>query len=269
MKKLFLFLLCTPLFAVTVRTYSLTGLSFIDAVPVPVHAKGLKFQPVAKGRKSLKEVRLPVPKTLDYSSQIYPAGDQGQFGTCYAWATAEALSNQLRIKGKDAGFLSPQFFMDASGDGNQGGWLDVAQFATSPKGAPLLSTYPYTGKNEKLRSVTIAGQSYGWNYVGDDTNPPTIGDLQSALFQYGPLAIVMDASNPDFQYYSSGVFNECPVKGNAATPDHAVLLLGWDDAGNWIALNSWGLEWGMKGVFKMPFGCGIAQEAAFFLPKHR
>lgn len=70
-----------------------------------------------------------------------------------------------------------------------------------------------------------------------------------------PISISIDATS--WNYYSSGVFNECSDSPYAA--DHAVTLTGYDADGNWIVRNSWGPSWGQNGYIILASGntCGI------------
>lgn len=261
MKNLLLLLLCVPLFSTPIKTYSVK-----PTLSLP-HPHNLKMKPVTGGRVSSTNLRLSIPSSLDYRSKISPAGDQGQCESCYAWGGAAiTLTDELMVAGIATPVLSPQYFMDASGNGCEGGWLDVGKLAVSPKGAPSLASYPYQGRDQSLQKVTNASSASGWSYVGNGDIPPTTQDLKAALVEHGPLASVMFAGQADFQTYSSGVFNDC-VPG--ASPDHAIEIVAYTDRDTWIVKNSWGKDWGMNGYFEIPFGCGIGQEASFFFIKKR
>lgn len=54
----------------------------------------------------------------------------------------------------------------------------------------------------------------------------------------------VDASN--WSHYGKGIFNNCGKKLN-----HAVLLVGYDAAGNWIVRNSWSKRWGEQGFIRL------------------
>ena len=51
----------------------------------------------------------------------------------------------------------------------------------------------------------------------------------------------------------TGVLN-LPAKGESVLGGHAVLAVGYDDAGQrFIVRNSWGNKWGQKGYFTIPY----------------
>ena len=71
----------------------------------------------------------------------------------------------------------------------------------------------------------------------------------------------MYASASFTQFRSSGVWS-CGPNGTAWSQlNHAVLLIGYDEDGNYIIKNSWGKLWGDKGYAKIdrqsPCGIGM------------
>jgi hypothetical protein len=113
------------------------------------------------------------------------------------------------------------------------------------------------GRRYKPGQKFACRPSYGfkkadsWDYVNSPPDLlPTVEQLKTALIEHGPLVapIVYD----DCLYnYKGGVFNE----EDLGIINHAVLLVGWDDAkGAWLVKNSWGKEWGEKGFGWIKYG---------------
>jgi len=85
-------------------------------------------------------------------------------------------------------------------------------------------------------------------------NLETIGDIKQAVMQYGVVGTALDW---DDSYYnsSSNTFYQPPSSSDE--PNHAVAIVGWDDAkktdapkpGAWLIKNSWGTDWGEDGFF--------------------
>ena len=81
------------------------------------------------------------------------------------------------------------------------------------------------------------------------TYSPTVSAIKDALYTYGPLVTTMDVYT-DFFNYSSGVYSY--VSG-VYEGGHAILIVGYDDAGGYfIVKNSWG-SWGKPGYFKIAY----------------
>ena len=64
-----------------------------------------------------------------------------------------------------------------------------------------------------------------------------------------------------FSKYKSGIYS-CPVNFETALGriNHAVLIVGQDDSGNYIIKNSWGTTWGNQGyaIINSAADCGLS-----------
>ena len=150
------------------------------------------------------------------------------------------------------------------------GWHGRAfDFMVYGEGMPMAFADGYsdidkkTGKQITYRRLYKPGQKlacrphYGfrkansWDYVNSPPDLlPTVEQLKTALIEHGPLVapIVYDKC---LERYRGGVFNE----KNLDRINHAVLLVGWDDAKEaWLVKNSWGEEWGEKGFGWIKYG---------------
>uniref|UniRef100_A0AAA9STG9 Cathepsin L n=1 Tax=Bos taurus TaxID=9913 RepID=A0AAA9STG9_BOVIN len=96
--------------------------------------------------------------------------------------------------------------------------------------------------------------------------------LMKAVATLGPISVAVDAHNPSFQFYKSGIYYEPNCSSESV--DHAVLVVGYgfegadsDDNKYWLVKNSWGEHWGMNGYIKMAKDrnnhCGIATMASY------
>jgi C1A family cysteine protease len=92
--------------------------------------------------------------------------------------------------------------------------------------------------------------------------------LMSAVAEL-PVAVSIQADEPAFQHYKSGVFTaECGTDLN-----HAVLVVGFgalDDLDFYKVKNSWGVSWGMDGYILLERGgnqkggqCGILLQGVY------
>jgi len=90
-----------------------------------------------------------------------------------------------------------------------------------------------------------------------------VQQMKEAIYNNGAAVLAyVDASGEDFEFYMSGVMECLPSETNI---DHVVYIVGWgaatkDEPAYWIAVNSWGVSWGMEGTFQIEMGinsCGI------------
>ena len=105
-----------------------------------------------------------------------------------------------------------------------------------------------------------------WSSVSTDED-----EIAATLVAQGPLSVLLDATQ--LQYYKGGVWDGhidsvSPALGcHSESLNHAVLLVGYGvdsssgaDQKYWLVKNSWGLDWGEEGYFRISRGvgaCGI------------
>lgn len=200
------------------------------------------------------------PTALDWRNYngydyVTPVRDQGNCGSCWAFATTAALeSNDLITNGITALDLAEQVLLSCSGAGScNGGYIDEASnFIVSP-GLPPESYYPYTAANGQCSSAeagwqAVTAQITSWQWI--TSTSPTVAAIKNALNTYGPLVTTMNVYN-DFFYYSGGIYQYTSGKYQGA---HAILIVGYDDTGQYfIVKNSWGSSWGESGYFRIAY----------------
>lgn len=86
-------------------------------------------------------------------------------------------------------------------------------------------------------------------------DPPTSGDIENikrACLGYGPGSVTISTYNGDLDYLER---DEIFVGTGDPSGNHAVLLVGWDDAKQaWLLKNSWGDDFANDGFFWYSYG---------------
>ncbi|XP_026799873.3 procathepsin L isoform X1 [Pangasianodon hypophthalmus] len=214
-----------------------------------------------------------LPPAVDWREKGYvtPVKDQQQCGSCWAFSVTGALEGQTFRKTGKLVSLSEQQLVDCSGNfgtmGCQGGWMDQAfEYVKENGGLDTEDSYPYEAMDGNCR---FDPANVGANCAGYvDINRGDENALQEAVATVGPISVAIDAGQPSFQFYQSGVYDE-PACSSIA-PNHAVLVVGYGtESGEdyWLVKNSWGLGWGDSGYIKMSRNknnqCGIASAASY------
>lgn len=177
---------------------------------------------------------------------------QGGCGSCWSFAMTGALESYVLRKRGTPGAdldLSEQVYLSCSSVGScRGGAL--LPFFLVREGLPAESAYPYQENDGACANARpgwekAAHKIEGWGMVW-----PSLSKIKAALAHYGPLPTSMQVYS-DFLSYKSGVYSRVGGKRVGA---HAVLLVGYDDAGEYfIVKNSWGEGWGEDGFFRVDY----------------
>ena len=98
-----------------------------------------------------------------------------------------------------------------------------------------------------------------------DVQPGSVSAMMSAVAQQ-PVSIAIQADQPSFQHYSSGVL----TSGCGQQLDHGVLAVGYGTSSGvdyWKVKNSWGPEWGDEGYILIERSsanlCGVLSAASY------
>jgi C1A family cysteine protease len=205
--------------------------------------------------------RAPSPVDWVAKGHVQKVKNQGQCGSCWAFAAISALESAASIAGKGLVDLSEQQLVDCAGaEGNQGcngGLMNQAyDYLIKFGGSQPTSSYPYTARDGacKADKSKVAVQFSSHQELAANEN--ALGDA----LQKGPVSVAIEADQSIFQFYTSGVLD-----GNCGRNlDHGVTAVGFgadSSTGYWIVKNSWGTTWGDKGYIQMRRGknlCGMS-----------
>jgi C1A family cysteine protease len=237
---------------------------------------GMKKQNTTRKTEEFTGVNA-VPATWNWATQgaVTPIKNQGDCGSCWAFSTTGCLEGLNFLQGPQKGTLlsfSEQQLVDCSGSyGNQGcngGLMDYAFEYVASQGIEQESQYPYAGVDQTCayNQADAIMVNTGYSNVATDNEQAL---LNAVAVQ--PVSVAIEADQPVFQLYTSGVITS---KSCGTSLDHGVLAVGWNAAGNqpyWIVKNSWGASWGNQGFVwiarssstNTPGICGIAMMASY------
>jgi cathepsin L len=214
-----------------------------------------------------------LPVSVDWRTKGVVTGvkDQGQCGSCWSFSTTGSVEGAWALNYSLVS-LSEQNLMDCSRSygnyGCYGGLMDSAfKYIIANGGIDTEASYPYeaaTTYNCRYKSTNKGASIHSYK----DVTKGSESALQNSVAYHGPVSVAIDASNPSFQLYKSGVYYE--PKCSSTNLDHGVLTVGYGTGTGgdyWIVKNSWGTSWGDKGYIYMARNqnnnCGIATQASF------
>eukprot|EP00727_Mastigamoeba_balamuthi_P005381 m51a1_g14841 hypothetical protein (615) ;mRNA; r:820632-823009 len=196
---------------------------------------------------------------------VTPVRDQGQCGSCWAFATTAVMESAwYKSTGNMTQFSTQQLVdCDTTSHGCSGGnpftsYDYIISLTEHGGGFETEKDYPYTASDQaqcKYRAGKAVGKfSYSF-YVDFDEDR-----IDSELVRSGPLSFGLDATT--LQLYVSGVLEDTPQCMNQT--NHLVVLIGWGvDASGKYWVNSWGADWGEKGWFRIRRGAGACLMASW------
>lgn len=211
-----------------------------------------------------------VPLAFDWRNNgaVGPVIDARQFGVSSLYAGVGAVEGRRVVGGKTPFVtLSTQQLIDCSILEQNDSPTDIFDDISYAGGIETEANYPSTG----VKSTCAFNQSSDnlTKVLGYEGVPGDEVELMSILYYLGPLAALIDASDPAFQLYTSGVYTS--YRCTDFESNHAVLIVGYGTdyvigSDYWILKNSWGTNWGEDGYVRIERGfnmCGVAKSASF------
>jgi len=204
-----------------------------------------------------------IPSSVDLSEHFPPIGNQGQYGTCVAWATAYNHMSYMEAKELDYKpssenqYFSPKDLFwsieDAKkGEDCNGTGFEAAYDVLISRGVAPMSSVPYSNLGSCSKAST-GGESEAAkhiiaNYREIDYDKNTIkgylAEGRAVVFGAKLGDEFMSANSSDVLSYQSYGYS-----GQHAY--HAMILSGYDDNkgpnGAFRVVNTWGTSWGDNG----------------------
>ncbi|RJR26421.1 MAG: T9SS C-terminal target domain-containing protein [Candidatus Latescibacterota bacterium] len=240
------------------------GITSVSNLSAEEKQRLLGFLPLPPGREpTAAELTAPAGALFDPAfdwralNGVTSVKNQGSCGSCWAFAAVGQLEAHVRIYDQRIEDLSEQSVIDCNtwGAGCDGGWAGAAYEVLLNPGAVLEACVPYEARDDRTcrqSSCQVVARISSYTPVAN-----MVSAIKTALAT-GPVYTAMTVID-NFYDYTGGCYES--TTGNP--PNHAVLIVGWDDnacggAGAWIVKNSWGPGWGEDGFFHIKYGvCNI------------
>ncbi len=218
---------------------------------------------------SIEKIResVELPERYDYREEgrAIPVRDQGNYGTCWAFAALTALETSLM----------PEEIYDFSRDHLN--FQNTYQLSTEEGGSNIMSMAYLTGwqgpvleKDDPYGDRRSPSGLLPVKHV-QEARMPDVKDyleIKQTVYLHGGVetSLYMDFNSPrELSDYYEKEFSSYCYNGNAA-PNHDVVIIGWDDNypaenfkkevwgnGAFICQNSWGKAFGENGVFYVSY----------------
>lgn len=200
-----------------------------------------------------------LPAHFDWREQgiVTPVRDQGEFGTCWAFAAVGLIESLIKKEAGDDLDLSEQYLI-SNVDGVSP--LLAVEYLKA-NGVILEEDLPYQGDTATVNS-NQPGEFFLTDYVVTNVHrlslPDRIRTIKQIVHEYGPVVTTMNLYD-DFRHHKTGVYvydGRSPEQPGG----HIILITGWTDdpavvnGGYWTLKNSAGEGWGEEGFGKAAYG---------------
>lgn len=193
-----------------------------------------------------------------------PIGDQGDKGTCVAWAVGYNLKTALnaidnkwdsvmlaqpenQTSPKDLWFSIPQ---QQKGSACSGTGFESAFATLMTTGAASMADVPYLDLQD-CSGVGIGDSTNcieGYYEVSREGKLPSLAQIKCYLADSIPLVVGARLGDRFMQWKGDRVINYDSYNRTSMHAYHAMVLVGFDDSRRAFRLrNSWGTEWGDRG----------------------
>jgi C1A family cysteine protease len=249
-------------------------------VPLPMDMSHLTGQKMPGERLLAQNVTLPTSFDWRTQDKVTSVKNQGPCGSCWAFAALANFESKILVDGQ-ATLPDPDFSENNAKECNYeeihninggtscsgGNSFEVANLL-SQKGTVTEACDPYVASDVACKGTCPYQDTLlDWRIICEN-NVPDTGVLKTYIMNYGPVFTTMFASFTEFYTYNGTSTLYYTGTGN---PDHAVLIVGWDDSlshaggsGGWIVKNSWGTDWGNEGYFTIAYGsAGIGKNSSY------
>lgn len=201
-----------------------------------------------------------LPESVDLSNRMPSPGNQRSQGSCVGWAVGYALKSyqegieeQWPLITPNTQF-SPAWIYNQINNGQDNGSLpsDALKLIVE-KGAATLSTMPYSQYDFTSSPSPLAiYEASKFKAVGYQAIN-SLAAAKAALVNRQPIVIGLELYSSFFGLSgANSVYSSVGIEEGG----HAVTITGYDDnkfGGSFKVINSWGLDFGDKGYFWLPY----------------
>jgi cathepsin K len=215
------------------------------------------------------------------NEHLVPSVRLQKCGNCWAYSAIGPIEcSHIRINAITAPTtvdLSEMQIVACSGGGNcSGGNAYLAFDWLKNTGTKIMNDVdaPDNGTDSPCPSIPANAkvQLADWGVIdpsGDISKIAPVDKIKEAICKYGPVACSMIATPLLQDFQGNGVFCESASDYDNPTSNHAVVIIGWNDAKQgWLIRNSWGTDWGDSGYAWIKYNCNnIGRKAAWVVAK--
>lgn len=203
---------------------------------------------------------LPASVDLRSTGKVSPVYDQGQLGSCTAFAMGKGLRETLtNMSGSAAKPVSALYLyykerqLRGSVNDDSGAMMSDGVNVLKTNGDCLDGTMPYDIAKFKVKPSAAAEKEAANLKIDSYTLLNGLDGLKAELAAGHPAVFGFTVYQSFMKIDSTGKM-PMPAANESVLGGHAVFIVGYDDAKQVLIIrNSWSTTWGDKGYFYMPY----------------
>ncbi len=177
------------------------------------------------------------PKKIDMSNRMLGIRNQGNEGTCVAFASCAVKESEE----SNPVYLSPRFIYDMVEQPGGGAYPRDAMKVLVDIGVCPETCQPYSENIRNIPCVNAFNLARS-NKIKGYARLTTLEEMKQCLFQNGPFMISVGVTR---KWFGGG---SVIMDGGDIVGYHAVVFVGYNDETKLVKFrNSWGENWGEKG----------------------
>jgi C1A family cysteine protease len=193
------------------------------------------------------------PRSVDLRSKLPPCWDQGQLGSCTAFALTGAVAFLHGFVGSQLWLYYKERALEHSIKDDAGAEIRDGIKVLAKKGLPPLQVWPYDVAKFAKRPPAKATAAAKKELISEYRRLNGPSDYLDCLASGSPFVIGITVYQ---SFESNAVANtgEVPMP-RAGEPDlggHAICVVGYREDGHFIVRNSWSTDWGDNGHLYLP-----------------
>ncbi|MBL6958028.1 MAG: DUF4384 domain-containing protein [Rhodospirillales bacterium] len=255
----------------------LAGVALAVLLSSPAAAQGLEPEDEVEYAtfRSVPKFRAYLPAEVDLSPKFPKPGNQGDQGSCTAWATGYALRTYYEYKNYPPesiplhNAISPAFLYNQVKSRNSNCLVGTRISSTlkflQNTGAVTMADFPYS-REECSRQPPQTVLSKAGDFRINDwqrINFKKLDDVKGQLAAGHPVVFGMYVSDPFLEHRSDAVYNRVSDRNHGFA--HAMVLVGYSDKRRALKLmNSWGSDWGNNGFAWVAYDAFVASTNSAF-----
>jgi C1A family cysteine protease len=193
------------------------------------------------------------PQSVDLRPKMPPVWDQGQLGSCTAFALTAAVAFLHGFTGSQLWLYYKERVMEHSTREDAGAMIRDGIKVLAKDGLPPEEAWPYDISKFAKRPPSKVYKAAKSELIGEYQRLSSVSAYLDCLAAGSPFVVgitVFDSFESDEVARTGEVPMPSPTE--ATLGGHAICVVGYRPDGSFIVRNSWSADWGDKGYFYLP-----------------